>query len=165
MNHASRLFINILCLLGLVFVTQQVVALSDDNKQPINVSADSAQKNDKKGLATYEGDVIITQGSIRITGDKITIHDSNGRVNKITAIGTPATFKQRPDNSDQDIAGQANSLVYDIKTELLTLTGNALLEQEGNTTESNKIVYDMQQSIIKAGDAGGRVNNIILPAQ
>lgn len=164
MSHARRLFIGIICLFGLIFFSQLSTALSDDKKQPINVSADSAQKNDKKGIATYQGDVIITQGSIRITGDKITIHDADGKITKITADGSPATFKQRPDNSQEDIVGESNTLVYDFKTELLTLTGNALLQQEGNSTKSNKIVYEMQESIVKAGDGNGRVNNVILPS-
>ena len=46
-----------------------VHALPSDNSKPINVQADSAEMDDKRGVAIYRGDVIITQGTLKITGD------------------------------------------------------------------------------------------------
>ena len=37
-------------------------ALPDDREQPIRVQADSAELDDRQGVAVYHGNVIITQG-------------------------------------------------------------------------------------------------------
>ena len=40
-------------------------ALPSDSQQPINIQADSAEMDDKRGVAIYRGDVIITQGTLK----------------------------------------------------------------------------------------------------
>jgi len=154
-----------LCLVALI-QPYNAWSLAEDKKQPINVSADKAQKNEKQGLTIYEGDVVITQGTIRITGEKITIHDSEGNVSKIVALGTPAKFKQKPDADSEDMIANGNTIEYNIQKESLLLTENALLKQEGRTTQSNEISYDMKTSIVKAGDNdNGRVIMTLQPSK
>ena len=53
-------------------------ALSTDREEPIEIEADSAEADDLKGITIYRGDVIITQGTLRITGSQVTIHYSKG---------------------------------------------------------------------------------------
>lgn len=40
-------------------------ALPSDSSQPINIQADSAELDDKRGIAIYRGDVVITQGTLK----------------------------------------------------------------------------------------------------
>lgn len=140
-------------------------ALPDDKEQPINVSADSAQKNSNEGTTIYQGNVIITQGSIQINGDIITIFDSNGTVEKMVATGQPAKFKQTPEVGAADMIATGNSIEYDVSQETLLILENALLEQEGRTTNSNRITYDMNTTIVTAGDANGRVKMTLQPSK
>ncbi len=143
-----------------------IAALAEDRNQPINVSADSAQKNDQKGITTYQGDVVITQGSIRITGDEIVIFDKDGKVSEMVAKGKPATFKQRPDGQDEDMIATGDTIKYNIDTEILLMTDNASLKQQGRTTESNNIRYDMKTTIVNAGGSqNGRVIMVLEPSQ
>ena len=66
-------------------------ALPSDRNQPINVQADSAEMDDKRGVAIYRGDVIITQGTLKITGDTVTITlDQAGDIDVFTSVGKPA---------------------------------------------------------------------------
>ena len=48
-------------------------ALSTDRDQDIEIEADSLESDDTKGLAIYKGDVVIVQGTLKITGDHVTI--------------------------------------------------------------------------------------------
>jgi lipopolysaccharide export system protein LptA len=62
----------LVCLLAL-FLSQEALALSTDRDEPINIEADRAEADNAKRITTYYGDVIITQGTLKITGDTVTI--------------------------------------------------------------------------------------------
>jgi lipopolysaccharide export system protein LptA len=161
-NNLHRLFI--LLTLGTCLNISQTFALPDDREQPINVSADKAFKSEKLGTTIYEGNVLITQGSIRVSGDKISIYDKAGTVTKMIAEGQPAKFKQKPDVQSTDVIANGSTIEYDINAETLLLLGDALLKQESRTTNSNKITYDMNTEVVNAGDNTGRVIMVLEPS-
>lgn len=67
-------------------------ALPSDREQPIRIQADSAELDDKQGVAVYRGDVVITQGTMKVTGDTVTItQNAQGDVEVFTSVGKPAT--------------------------------------------------------------------------
>ncbi|MGS2717706.1 lipopolysaccharide transport periplasmic protein LptA [Eionea flava] len=148
----------------MLIMPQAAMALPDDRQQPINVSADKARKNSNQGLTTYQGNVVITQGSIRITGDEVAIYDDNGQVNKMIAKGQLAEFRQRPQINEPETIANASTIEYDINDETLVLLDNAKLEQAGDITTSNKITYDMKSTIVNAGDDNGRVIMTLQPS-
>ncbi|NIN34018.1 MAG: lipopolysaccharide transport periplasmic protein LptA, partial [Gammaproteobacteria bacterium] len=74
--------------------------LSTDKNQDIEIESDSVYLDDTQKLGIYSGDVVVTQGSIRITGDTLTIHyTEENDIDKIIVEGEPATFRQLPDDS------------------------------------------------------------------
>jgi lipopolysaccharide export system protein LptA len=155
------------CLISsLLLVSNIASALPDDRNQPINVSADTARKNGNQGLTLYAGNVVITQGSIRITGDEVAIYDTAGTVSKMIAKGNTnalAEFKQRPQPEGSDLIANGETIEYNVDNETLLLLENARLEDGGDTTESNKIAYDMKSTVVNAGDDNGRVIMILQP--
>jgi len=160
-------FIPSLSLISLLIFPSLSSALPDDRNQPINIEANEAEKNDKKGITTYKGNVVITQGSIRMSGDLIIVYDNNGTVEKIVSKGKPAHFKQKPDLQSEDMIAEALNLEYDINKETLLLEEKALLKQNGGTTNSNKIIYDMKTAVVNAGtgNSSGRVIMVIPPSK
>jgi len=153
---------------SLFFLSNPASALPSDKEQPINVSADKARKNGNQGLTIYEGNVVITQGSIRITGDEVAIYDEAGTVSKMIAKGSknqPAKFKQRPQPEGTDMIANGETIEYDINSETLLLLESARLEQDGRITDSNKITYDMKSTVVNAGDSTGRVIMVIPPSK
>lgn len=60
-------------LFGLLFVPVMTMALPADRQQPIKISSDSVDIDNKKGVSVYHGNVVMTQGTTRITGDTITV--------------------------------------------------------------------------------------------
>ena len=63
----------------LLIVAACASALDSDREQPIQIEADEAVRDEMVGETRYEGNVVLTQGSLRITADRIAIrHDAKG---------------------------------------------------------------------------------------
>ena len=134
----------------LLIASSLALALPDDANQPISIVADSAIKDDKLGLTIYEGNVSITQGSLNILADKVTVFIVAEQVSKIVAIGKPASFKQQPNVDAKDVIAKADTIDYFILDKKITLTENALLNQGGSTLTGKVINYDLDDAKAKA---------------
>ena len=75
-------------------------ALDSDRDQPIQIVADIAIRDEMAGETRYEGNVVLTQGSLRITADTLSIRHNADEADMIVATGRPATLVQQP-TSDQ----------------------------------------------------------------
>src|SRR3989338_8538663 len=132
-------------------------ALPSDPEQPIRIQADSAELDDKQGVAVYRGDVVITQGTLKITGDTVTItQDKNGEIEVFTSVGKPSYYEQKPSANKQIVKAYGLTIHYFAANERIVLIDQAKVIQEGNTFEGEKIVYDTQRQIVNAGRANGR---------
>ena len=142
--------------------TAVAFALPDDANQPISIVADSAIKDDKLGLTIYEGNVSITQGSLNILADKVTIFIVAENVSKMVAIGSPASFKQQPNIDEKDVIAKADTIDYFIIDRKITLTENAFLNQDGSTLTGKVINYDLDGA---KAEAEGGVQVVMQPAK
>ncbi|WP_175651084.1 lipopolysaccharide transport periplasmic protein LptA [Pseudomonas sp. Marseille-P9899] len=135
-----------------------VWALPNDRDQPIRIQADDAQLDDKQGIATYRGDVIITQGSMMIKGNTVTLTRApNGDIDVVTSVGNLAYFEQQQSAAKPDkMQGWAVNIQYQAQKDLIILTDKAKVVNEGNTTEGEKIVYNSKTQVATAGRAGNQ---------
>ena len=84
----------------------------------------------------------------------------------MVAVGNPAEFRQRPDNQEQDLRGQAGHIEYFAGAEHIILEKDAHLWQGKNEFAGDRIEYDTANQTVKAltsGDEAGRVQVIIQP--
>jgi len=143
-------------------------ALASDREQPIYIESDSAERDDKKGITTYQGKVKMDQGSMRIVADKITIHSVDNRVHMIVATGKPARYQQKPSPDKELVVAEGGTIRYEIDPERLELVKNASIMQEGTTMSGDRIDYNITESLVKAaGDAHSsnqRIKMVIPPA-
>ncbi len=164
MNLKSTLGISLVfTLLGL---TINSFALEIDREKPVHISADKVSIDEKTGFSSYMGNVKISQGSMLLTGDKVTVYQPDGKLDKIIVNGVPAQFKQLSDKNNQEITAQALELIYYTITEKLILTGESSLKQGQNSFSGHIIEYDTRNSTVTAntdGDKKQRVNAIITP--
>ncbi|MGV8844298.1 MAG: lipopolysaccharide transport periplasmic protein LptA [Pseudomonas sp.] len=131
-------------------------ALPSDSEQPIRVQADSAELDDKQGVAVYRGGVIVTQGTLKITGDTVTITQTpDGAIDVFTSVGRPAYYEQKPAPDKQIVKAYGLTIQYFTSNERIVLIDQAKVVQEGNTFEGEKIIYDTQRQIVNAGRATG----------
>lgn len=142
--------------LGLAAASSTSWALPSDRDQPIRVQADSAELDDKQGVAVYRGSVVITQGSLKITGDTVTLtQNQTGDLEVFTAVGKPAYYEQQPSADKQIVKAYGLTIQYYASNERIVLIDQAKVIQEGNTFEGEKIVYDTKRQIVNAGRANG----------
>jgi len=132
-----------------------VNALTTDREKPIEIEADSAEEDGVKGVRIFRGDVIITQGTLRITGSQVTIHyDENDDFKKMVTLGKPARFRQLPDGKkDEEVNYQrasASRMEYYKQKDLIVLLGNAVYGQGGDRVAADRIEYDSKNSRMKA---------------
>jgi len=126
-------------------------ALSTDRDKPMVIEADRAELNDGKGVSVYHGNVRVTQGTLVLTGDTMTVHNKGDKVEKVVMDGAPATYKQRPDNKEQDVRAKAQRMEYYTNPEHIILLKQAEVEQEGDVLRSERIEYDVPKDKVNAG--------------
>lgn len=150
-------FVNTLPLilsLGAALGSAAAWALPSDRDQPIRIQADSAELDDRQGVAVYRGDVIITQGTLKITGDTVTItQTASGDIDVFTSVGNLAYYEQKPAVDKDIVKAYGKTIQYFASNERIVLIDQAKVIQEGNTFEGEKIVYDTRRQIVNAGRA------------
>ncbi|ROS06112.1 lipopolysaccharide export system protein LptA [Sinobacterium caligoides] len=148
-----------------------VNALPSDRNQPIHIYSDRLERDEKTAVTTYIGNVKLDQGSLHITADKLVIYQANGDLSKIQAIGKPAHLQQLPEVGQQIVYAQGEVIDYFSDKDLLILTKNASITQDGTLVKSERIEYLISEEIIKAkGSAEAtsgddRVHVVIPPSQ
>ena len=128
------------------------VVLSAEN-DPITIEADHATLSEKQGLSTYSGNVVLTQGDIKINADEIIVHHEQGELTHVTARGLPVKYHQQGETQELDIHGEANTMEYFAAEERLLLLDSAKLTQGGNAFSGNRIEYDTQREVVTAAVA------------
>ncbi|RYZ85497.1 MAG: lipopolysaccharide transport periplasmic protein LptA [Moraxellaceae bacterium] len=163
--HLNRLISVAIC--AAFFDVAFVSALPSDKEQEIHILAKTASASQKDGVVTYSGDVKLTQGTLEITADKITLRtNSKQKVETIVAEGSPARYQQQPDEKKAIIHAEALNINYSVAKDYITLDKNAYIEQNGATTKGGRVEYDISSGTVKAsgqGDQSGRVEFVIPP--
>ena len=77
---------NLVTGLFLLMCSAVAPALESDRSQPIRIQADAAMVDEKKGASIYQGDVIITQGTLEVTADEVEIYTADNEVIQIIAV-------------------------------------------------------------------------------
>ena len=136
-------------LLGVLF-TAPAWAERADRNQPVNVEADKVKVDDANKVSTFEGNVVLTQGTIRIRADKMIVHQDEDGFNSGTAYGNLATFRQKMEGVDEFIEGEAERIEYDGKAEKLELFARAHIKRGRDELRGNYISYNAQTEFYKA---------------
>jgi len=146
-----------------------ISANSDDIKQVIKIAANKARLDDKQGIATYMGDVIIEQGTLKINADEVIIkRNQKKEADLFIATGAPALYQQELDNKNL-VKAHANTIEYHISGNLVKLLKNAQIESDGNVFTGEQIIYDITAQVINSGSVAqknkpnSRINIIIQP--
>ena len=127
-----------------ILTMNTVFALSTDKQKDIEIEADSAEMDDLKGVTTYRGDVVVTQGSIRMTGHTMTVHFAeSGDMELVIMQGKPATYRQLPDDSETYDEAEALQMEYYALKDYIILKEKALVTKpNGSRMSGKRIEYD-----------------------
>ncbi|MCC6202666.1 MAG: lipopolysaccharide transport periplasmic protein LptA [Gammaproteobacteria bacterium] len=126
-------------------------ALSTDRDQKINIDADFCGYEEMEGTAICTGNVIVTQGSIRMTGDRLRMYRGDDKqLDRAVLEGQPATFQQRADDNRNDLSGRARTIELYEQRNLLILIEQAHATRGDETIDAYRIEYDTEQNRITA---------------
>jgi lipopolysaccharide export system protein LptA len=137
MSHAP---LNVLRRLAFLIVATCTVTAAHaekaDQNKPIILEAEKVSVNDVQQVYELDGEVLLTKGSILITGEKANIKvDPEGYeyVDVQSNAESTASFRQRREGpANEFMQGRGQTVTYNAKTELLTLTGDASLKRLHN---------------------------------
>ncbi len=165
----SPLIILFACLtvFALVFAlfSSSVHARQSDFTQPILINADRTEYDEKTGIQIWSGNVEMTQGTMQIKADRITITLRNKKLSRVEGTGSPIKFQQE-NEAGELVTGNANSIDYDAENNSLALSGSATLTQPGQRLQSERIVFDINKQKVSAeGGENGRVSIQIQPPE
>lgn len=147
-------------------------AEKSDREKEIQVLADRLSADDAKKEAVYEGNVIVTQGTMRITSARIVVREDAEGFRKYVATGDPVTFRQKRDKVDDWIDGSAQRAEFDDRNDQLRLYNGARLRSSQGELAGDYISYDRGKEFFEvtgaapgapAPAAGARVKATIIP--
>ncbi len=170
-----------IALLGTLF-SLPVVAEKADRFKPLNVEADQPGKIDLLNqFVVFNGNVVVSKGTMLIRAARIEVRETPGGYHTAVATGAPgkpATFRQKRDGVDEYIAGEAEKLEYDGKTDTIRFVTNASVRRLRGATVAdeiagNLVTYDSTTEVfsVSGGAAptpsnpGGRVRAVLTPRE
>jgi len=158
----------------LLVVTPWAHAEKADRDKPINLEADTATVDDAKKISIYEGNVILTQGTLQIRASKLVVAEDAEGFQLGTAYGNPASFRQKREGYDEYIEGYGLRIEYDQKKDLVQLFSQARMKRGLDEAHGNYISYDAKTEFFQvlggketatASNPRGRVRTVIQPKQ
>lgn len=166
---------------ALPFIIAAVVAMSSsprvhaeraDRDRPVNIEADHMSADDAKRTAVFEGRVVLSQGTLVIRADRVTVRQDAEGFQFGVATGKRATFRQKREGLDEYVEGEAERIEYDSRADKVQFFNSARLRRDGgDDVRGNYISYDArteQFSVQSVRDAPrdapeGRVRAVIMP--
>lgn len=161
-------------LVALAALSQPALAQNADRQQPVNIEADRMTVDDRNKLHVFEGNVILSQGSLVIKGDKLVVtQDAAGFQNGVATAsgGRLATFRQKRQASNEFVDGEAERIEYDSRNEKARLFNRARVSSGGDEVRGAYIEYDaISENYLATNAPGskpaagdGRVRAVIQP--
>jgi lipopolysaccharide export system protein LptA len=140
-----------------------------DRDKPVNLEADTVTLDDIRKVSVYQGNVILSQGTLMLRADRVQVTQTEGGLDKVIATGRPVAFRQKVDGRDEFIEGFANRIEYDSGKSQLELIGQAQLRRGSDELRGTQISYNANTEFYKVvGQPGaktpsGRVRAVIRP--
>ncbi len=103
-----------------VLLSFPAFAEKGDREKPINLEADRVSMDDINKVQVFEGNVVMTQGTIVLRTSKLVVTQDADGFQKGVATGGQnglAYFRQKRDGKDEYIEGEAERIVHDARSE------------------------------------------------
>jgi lipopolysaccharide export system protein LptA len=143
-----------------------VAARESDREQPMDIEADDIDATlAEDSESRLSGNVLITQGTLRIASTSATITRQGGEIVKVLLEGGPASLQQEQDDGTP-MSARATRIDYDVKAETIVLTGAVAVDQGGDTMRGERVAYDLKSGRLNAagdGSGDGRIRMTIQP--
>jgi lipopolysaccharide export system protein LptA len=127
-----------------------------DRDKPVHLESDQGNLDDAKQISTFEGKVLLTQGTLTIHGDKlVVVQDPNG-FSHSTATGQPASFRQKREGLDEYVEGYGERIEYDAQNETVDFYGHARIIKKQDEVRGDHITYSSKTEIFQVHGVPGQ---------
>jgi lipopolysaccharide export system protein LptA len=153
---------------------------SQNRDQPVHIEASTLEVRDKDKMATFSGNVRVTQGDTGLRCKSLVVfyeqNDSDADKSKSVALANPGpggqqrikklearggvVVTQKAETATGDLG------LFDMQTNTVTLTGNVVMTQGQNVLRGDRLVVDLTSGVsrVESGKNGqGRVQGLFLP--
>jgi len=133
-----------------------------DREKPINLEADRVTVDDAKQVAVFEGNVVLTQGTLVIRGNRMEVREDKDGFKYGTTWGNLAYFKQKREGFDEYIEGWAERIEYDGRADKMQMFSRASMRRGQDEVHGNYISYDGNTEffqLIGGGPKAATANN------
>ena len=151
-----------LVLVGL-FAAHPAHADKADRNKPIHLEADRVTVDDAKQIATFTGNVVLTQGTMILRGDRMEVRQDRDGFKQGTTWGKLAYFRQKREGFDELIEGWAERIEYDSRADKIEMFNRAMLKRGQDEVRGNYISYDANTEFFQV--AGGPKSSNARPGE
>lgn len=139
-------------------VPNALQGFSQNTDKPVQIKAQTFEVRDKENVAVFTGNVHVVQGDTTIRCRSLVVSylsgskpagaarttqpgpGANSQISKLEARGGVVVTQK-----DQTATGEIG--VYDMRTRVVTLTGNVVVSQGGNVMRGDRMVVDLNSGV------------------
>jgi lipopolysaccharide export system protein LptA len=162
--------------LGIVLALAAAGASAEkaDRDKPTQIEANRMSADDTRRVNIFEGNVVLTKGTIAVRADRIVVRQDAEGFQHTTATGSPVRFKQRMDPKEGEkearwLDGEARRIEINDREQKIELFDSARVNRGGDEVTGDYIFVDQASDFysVSSGkgkdESGGRVKAVIQP--
>jgi len=144
-----------------------------DRDKPTQIEANRMSADDVKRMTIFEGNVILTKGTIAVRAERIVVRQDAEGFQLTSATGAPVRFKQKQDPKEGEkegrwMDGEALRVELDERKQTVELFDNARVNRGGDEVAGAYIFVDQRSDFFqvttgKGGKEQGRVTATLQP--
>jgi lipopolysaccharide export system protein LptA len=122
-----------------------------NSNQPVNYAADRIELQDRQDRVVLSGDVVITQGDLRLTAGRTTVAYTDAgslRIQRIDATGGVTVTR-----GSERASGSAG--IYDFNRRVIILSGGVALRRGSDTLNGGRLVIDLNSGVSSVDGGSG----------
>jgi lipopolysaccharide export system protein LptA len=163
----------LLAFAALLFLHSAAHAEKADREKPIHIESDRVTVDEAKQVALFEGNVLLTQGTLMIRGDRMQVRQDDEGFRYGTTWGNLAYFRQKREGYEEYIEGWGERIEYDGRADKVQMFNRAMMKRGQDEVRGSYISYDAVSEFFQvigggtkaasAGNPQGRVRAILQP--
>jgi lipopolysaccharide export system protein LptA len=135
-----------------------------DNNAPINISSDSFQADLNGKTGTWQGNVVVVQGDMKLRANSVRMTTVEGKADKVLANGNVVV------DSPKSGTATGDNGIYSVGPRTVLMTGNVVLKKGKDVMRGAQLTVNLVtgQAVLGGGvkgtaQAGGRVQAVFTP--
>ena len=136
-----------------------------DRDKPTQIEANKMSADDARRMTIFEGSVVLTRGTIRLTAEKVVVRQDAEGYQLSTATGKPVRFRQRQDPKPPAtegvwLEGEALRMEMDDRSGKIELFESARVTRGGDEVVGNYILVDQRSEFFQVSSGKGESGRV-----